>query len=63
MVNQWVSIRDQLPPQSGLYFVIAESADPDKPLFCTAWYQSGWSLMIEAFIPAITHWMKPLRPS
>jgi hypothetical protein len=63
VTNQWCSCSERKPPEPGLYFVLAESADPENPLFCTAWWEDGWSLMIPAFIPAITHWMKPARPA
>lgn len=65
---EWRSIKDELPSEDGPVLVHAESADPDKPLITTAWFDpnfpGNWSLIIAAFIPSITHWMpKPPPPS
>ena len=67
---KWRKLSDGPPPKSGPYIIHAPSADPDAPLICIAWWEDGstpplskgWSLMIDSFIPAITHWMPLPEP-
>jgi hypothetical protein len=70
ITNEWIPLSEKKPTKCGAYLVLAETADPDSPLFFMAWYEPegtrnppGWSLMHPNFIPSITYWMKPERPS
>jgi hypothetical protein len=58
-MNNWISVKDKLPDEDGLVFIYAPSADKNKPLKQTAWYDPkyGWSLLPQIWIDAITHWM------
>ncbi len=64
---EWIALADQLPTRDDRYLVYAPSADPDKPLIITAWYNptnptNPWSLLPEIWIDAITHWMEIPKP-
>jgi len=66
---KWIDIlEDDLPPEEGLYFVCAPTADRGKPLYGTAW----WNVDTKSFvlhIPSIlfsfqiSHWLKPQNPN
>lgn len=60
----WVSVAERLPTGDGKVIVHCPSADPAEPLIATAWYnpESGWSLLPEAWIGAIDHWMRLPEP-
>jgi len=56
----WHKWPDEKPPEDGAYLIYAPSADPEKPLIATAWYNSacdGWSLLPIVWINAIRAWM------
>jgi hypothetical protein len=62
----WIKFSDRKPDFDGPIFVYAESADPLHPYFASAW----WSLpndrvegMLKYWCDAVTHWMKPERPT
>jgi len=61
--TNWTSIEERLPDDA-LCLVYAPSADPDKPLINTAWYDKtyGWSLLPKVWCDAITHWMPLPEP-
>lgn len=62
---EWRDFKTDPPTDFAAIIVCAESADPDKPLICQAWYDPkfGVSNMLANFIPSITHWMpRPPRP-
>ena len=61
---EWVNAKDELPQQDSLYLVCCGTADSGKPLITTAWYDPdfGWSLLPEAWMSAISHWMELPEP-
>jgi Protein of unknown function (DUF551) len=63
-ISNWIAATDRLPSIDGSYLVHCPSADPDKPLIATAWYNpnAGWSLLPDLWINAITHWMSLPAP-
>jgi hypothetical protein len=65
----WISVAESgLPKEPGMYLVHCPTADPDKPLMVTCWFESdpehpplGWGL-VEVFKDKVTHWCKPIPP-
>ena len=56
----WILADDKMPAKEGMYFVYAESQDPDQYLNTIAWYDpktKEWTLIPESWAEAITHWM------
>jgi transcription elongation factor Elf1 len=61
----WIDIAKELPKEDKPYLIHAPSMDEKKPLIKIAWYnpKTGWSLLPECWIDAITHWMPlPIPP-
>lgn len=60
--NRWIPVSERLPEKDALYMAYAETADPDKLFYGTAWYDPnrfGWSIFPKHLIDSITHW-KPI---
>jgi len=59
----WIELEKQKPSEDSKYLVYAPSADPGKPLIAISWYnpETGWSLLPQVWLDAITHWQK-LKP-
>lgn len=55
----WISVKERLPKEDNKYLVFIPTADSGKPLQQIAWYNpdTGWSLIIDYWVGAITHWM------
>ncbi len=65
IVNEWIPLSERLPPRDDRYLVYAPSADPDKPMILIAWFHPDskkWSLILEIWSSAITHWMEVPGP-
>lgn len=61
----WISVKDRLPEKDALYLIHAPSLDEKKPLITCAWYNPnlpGWSMLVECWLKAITHWMPLPEP-
>ena len=61
---EWKKLEEEKPPRDSQYLVCAPSLDPDKPLIAMAWYnpETGWSLLPQPWIEAITDWQDVKPP-
>ncbi len=65
IVNEWIPLTDRFPPRDDRYLVFAPSSDRDKPMILIAWFHPDskkWSLILEIWSAAITHWMEVPGP-
>jgi len=63
--EKWISIKDKLPNKDALYLIYALSADKNKPLIYSAWYDPkryGWSMLPQIWIDVISRWMPLPEP-
>lgn len=58
----WISVKDRLPEQQGVFLVCCRSIDGERRVITTAWYYpeqgpDGWSLIAHIQVSAVTHWI------
>ncbi len=55
----WIALKEKRPPSDAPYLAFMSTADEKKPFIQIAWYNpdTGWSLINDYWVGAITHWM------
>lgn len=71
---EWISVKKELPKESGRYLIYAPSMDKDKPFIDVAWYETfvsadnvpaiSWHGIPNVWSDVVTHWMPlPDKPN
>lgn len=61
-MSEWISVKDRLPKQKGILYIVCRTIKPYRIVFAAIWDGVWLSVAKRAPLEYITHWMPMPEP-